>query len=307
MTAAELTTKTILIGCLVWGVAIVQMSAAPPPKWKSAMGLEEGPRRSWLDLPHNSSEQIRKELSDTNLLRLIAKDAGLTEEELTTVTLAPDRAHLTLYLLGTNDKAFKILGARLTSYIGARHDGHTSAFLLTAITNRAPPLSIADPDLRMLALNEPFLPVALMKRVASGAQTNRAGEIAGISTTTTIINGKLRTTTVTNVPASDEIHRWVEYEVADGELDWSYMVHFEADGGSDSVSQFRRDAKDGDPRFLTVIKEVEDEAHADMKKNGTFGRVGSVHTFWQLKKEKLRARNIEWRSPAELNPNARYD
>jgi len=26
-----------------------------------------------------------------------------------------------------------------------------------------------------------------------------------------------------------------------------------------------------------------------------------------LKKEKLRARNIEWRSPAELNPNARYD
>jgi len=56
-----------------------------------------------------------------------------------------------------------------------------------------------------------------------------------------------------------------------------------------------------------MIKDVEDEVDGEMKRNGSFGRFGSVHTFWRLKKVKLKARGVEWWSPSELNPNAIYD
>jgi hypothetical protein len=47
--------------------------------------------------------------------------------------------------------------------------------------------------------------------------------------------------------------------------------------------------------------------HAEMKRKGSFGKFGSVHEFWGLKQEKLKAKGIKWRSPAELNPNTNYD
>ena len=44
-----------------------------------------------------------------------------------------------------------------------------------------------------------------------------------------------------------------------------------------------------------------------MKRAGDYGQFGSCHTFWHLKKEKLKVKGINWRSPSELNPNTCFD
>jgi hypothetical protein len=69
----------------------------------------------------------------------------------------------------------------------------------------------------------------------------------------------------------------------------------------------RRDAKEDDPKFQSTIKSVEAEVAAEMKAKGTFEKFGAIHEFWDLKKKKLQAQGIEWRSPAELNPDTHYD
>ena len=78
--------------------------------------------------------------------------------------------------------------------------------------------------------------------------------------------------------------------------------------GNDAIIEHAKyDAKEFDPKYMNTIKDVEDRVHAEMKRNGTFGQFGSVHTFWELKQEYLKAKDIIWHSPEELNPNTRYD
>ena len=95
--------------------------------------------------------------------------------------------------------------------------------------------------------------------------------------------------------------------MVDGEIAWRYYVKFKADGLLDYVSDSRCDAKEYDPKYQEMIKDVEDVVQGEMKRDGHLGKFGSVHLFWHLKKEKLKARGVEWRSPSELNPNVHYD
>jgi hypothetical protein len=105
---------------------------------------------------------------------------------------------------------------------------------------------------------------------------------------------------------SEQLRR-VVYTLADGDIAWSYFVQFKSDGSLDYAHASKCDAKDYDPKYEKVIKEVEAEVEQQMKADGTYGRFGSVHSFWHLKKDKLKARGIEWRSPSELNPYVNYD
>jgi hypothetical protein len=146
-----------------------------------------------------------------------------------------------------------------------------------------------------------------VKKSASGTSTNKAGQVAWSTTTLTPKNGRIETNETTHIPKVNEVCRWVSYVLVDGEIAWSYMLNFNADGSLRDVSQRKNDAKEFDPKYAEVITKVNDEAHAEMKAEGTFGQFGSVHTFWSLKKENLKTKGIEWRSPSELNPNACFD
>ena len=119
--------------------------------------------------------------------------------------------------------------------------------------------------------------------------------------------GELHIIPLTNKPASNEVRRWAAYRITDGEISWLYVLNFKANGRLEWIYADRRDAKEDDPKFQSSIKSAEAEAAAEMKAQGTFEKVGAIHEFWDLKKKKLQAKGIEWRSPAELNPDTHYD
>jgi hypothetical protein len=297
---------TLLIGA---HTSFAQGLSSRPQKWAQGTPLSIGTGISQLALSHNSPEQICKEILNTNLVSLIGKSGGLSDDDLKTIQIVHDSDGNTvwLYQIGNSEKAFNILNARLRTYSEARGAGHTELFLLAAITNHVEPHLIPDPDLRVLAISNPLLPVSWLRKSDSGTRTNRAGQIAGTSSVTTFVNGKVQTTTSTNLPTVDEVCRWVTYVATDGEIAWRYVLNFRVDGKLDFIDESKCDAKEYDPSYRKTIEKVNQEVELEMKRNGSFGKLGSVHTFWQLKREKLGAKGIEWRSPAELNPNTIYD
>ena len=305
---ARLTT-IVCVGFVLRCICSAQVSSTPLRNWKSAALIDPGFGFSRLKLSHNSPEVIRQEILNTNTVRLIAASTGLTDADLATVQVAqePGYSWVQVYQLGNSERAFEVLIEQLSSYVRAREEGHTRAFVLAALANRAAPSTISDRDLRAIATNRALLPVSWLKRAESGTSTNKAGRVASRTIWTTVVNGRTVTNQTTHIPKVDEVCRWVSYTLVDGEVAWRYSVKFKGDGSLDYVHDSRGDAKEYDPKYQKVIKEVEDEAHAEMKRDGSFGRFGSVHTFWHLKKVKLKAKGIEWRSPAELNSNTNYD
>jgi hypothetical protein len=306
-------TRLVIIVCLGFFLQCIcdaQVSSPPPSKWKTFAPLEGALIGSKLKLSHNSPEKVQNELFDSNLIRLIAKSYGLSDTDIATIRVAQAAWSTNLvgiYQIGKSEKAFEIMSGQLRNYLRAREEGHTKEFLLSALTNRMELSKISDPYLRAIAKEEPLIPVHLLKKLQSGTSTNKAGEVKTRTTTIEIINGKSITNETTHIPKVDEISRWAKYYLVDGEIGWEYFVRFEADGTFEGSREGRCDAKEFDPRFQQIIKDVEEEAHVEMKKDGSFGKLGSVHTFWNLKKEKLKAKGIEWRSPAELNPDTIYD
>jgi hypothetical protein len=275
---------------------------------KRVIPIDVGFGFSGLQLSHNNREAIQRELLDTNTLRLIAISGGLTDADLTTVQVArePGEDWVSLSQLGKSEKAFVVLNDRLKIYVQGRQEGHTPAFLLAALAQRDPS-TISDTALRAIATNRLPVPVSWLQRADYGTTTNKAGKIASQTTSWTVVNGRTVTNTITHIPKVDEICRWVSYLLVDGEVGWKYFVQFKADGSVEYVTDSRFDAKEYDAKYQKTIRDVEAEVRAGMKRDGSSGRFGSIHTFWHLKREKLKALGIEWRSPAELNPNTSYD
>lgn len=285
-----------------------QVSLTKPKKWATATDLTYHSLHN-LELSNNIADIIRKELLDTNTVRLVARHAGITEAELSTIQVAPNssREGVSLFQLGESKKTFDIMAEQLRRYVCARGEGHTRGFLLAALTNNVRPSAISDPDLRILSTNQALLPLSWLRKVESGTTTNQAGRVVSRTTSTKIVNGKSVTTVNAHVPKVDEVCRWVSYVLVDGEVAWRYFVMFNADDSLNYVRTSKCDAKEYDPNFKKIIEEVDAEVDAQMKKDGNFGKFGSVHSFWDLKKEALKKKGIPWRSPSELNPDTRYD
>jgi hypothetical protein len=307
-TMLKIVITIVCIGLAVRCICSAQVSSTPPRYWKNAYLLEFGfGSFDRLELSYNRQEAVRREVSDSNLLRRVAKSCGLTTADLAGVRIVTDRDGTWVYQIGNSEKAFNALSEKLGSYVRARQQGHTPAFALATLTNRAAPSTISDPDLRAIASNRPLLPVSWLKRVESGTGTNKAGQTVSHTISTKVVNGRTVTNETKHIPQVDEVYRWVSYALIDGEIAWRYFLRFTADGSLEDVSESRCDAKEYDPKYRKPIKDVEAQVAGEMKRDGSFGQFGSVHTFWHLKQEKLKERGIQWRSPAELNPNTSYD
>ena len=279
----------------------------PPKGWTTTTHIEISNYQR-VQLSHNSPEVIRQEVLDTNIIHLLAQAGGLSETDLATVQIsrAPGRSWIDIFQIGKSDKAFRILTEQLRNYTRDRQEGHTKDFLLAAMTNRIEPSALMDANLRILATNRPSIPVSWLKLTGSGTTTNKAGQIAWHTFSTSVVKGQTVTNESKHIPQLDEVCRWVSYALVDGEIAWVYSLSFKADGSFHYIHETKYDAAEYDPRQKKLISDVEDEVRAEMKRNGISG-FGSVHTFWRLKKEKLKAKGIAWRSPAELNPNRIYD
>jgi len=66
------------------------------------------------------------------------------------------------------------------------------------------------------------------------------------------------------------------------------------------------DPLEGASEFANAFRDA--NAQADAATQGWAGQLGRVHLYWKKKKEVLHDKyQIDWKSPAELNPMTRYD
>lgn len=227
----------------------------------------------------DSSREIWRELLDTNTIGYIGRANGLTPKDLSAIVVAPLSTNgLALYQVLKSDKAFNVLEGQLQEYVHERREGHSRMFLLTALSEHWQPSKSADPELRAIMANQPWLAVSWLKKERSGTYTN-----------------------------ANQVMRWTAYTLADGAVAWSCLCEFKPSGQVDSFRTERIDVNETNPQYKPIIRAVDAEVEAEMKQQGTYGKLGSIHTFWQRKKAKLKARGIDWHSPEELNPGNSYD
>lgn len=258
------------------------VSTSEPAGWKNSMTMAD----SWglgkrVALSNNTPEEIQKELLDEELITLIGRAHEFSTEDFASIKVVAelDRKAITLYQVGTSGKAFKIMKDQLGNYFKARNDGHSRDFMLACFTNVTSKNKISDPDVKALVDKHHDVSVSWLTKTGSGTTTNKTGEVS----------------------------RWVEYTLIDGEIAWRYYLSLKPDGSLAYVFDSRCDAKEVDPKYKQQLKEVEESVTAEMKKEGSFGILGSCHRFWELKREKLQKKGVSWRSPSELNPNTTYD
>lgn len=284
----------VLIG---GSVASAQVVTNPPAKWISnsfIMGRSLDISR--VELPHNSPEAVRAEILDPALLQAIAAASELSTQEINGLKLAknPENSLVELYQVDAGLRAFNVMGDRLRAYVDGRKEGHTREYMFAAMTNRSIlHLSQPDTDLQILLLAHPMIPEALVKKYASGTHTNRAVRARGQP--------------YDESPGTNTISRWTAYCVIDGPVAWGYYLYFNPDGSYDHLEEVKCDARELDANSAPMLKAVDAQVEAQMKREQTYGRSGSLHTFWRLRKQRLKERGIDWRSPAELNPNIRYE
>ena len=261
------------------------------------------------DLPHNAIKTIQAELQDEQIVRDIGLSAFLKEDDLAHFNIVYDKEYDRVTLYGTSDdyEVFETYAEALRTYARARAEGHTKDFLLAGLVLNINSSSISNPAIRAIIELHPKTSLNLLNLSDSGAFRKKAGEVASHITTVTTSNGNSVTNEEIYIPKVDELWPWEAYTLVDGDVCWRYFVSFKGDGTLKSVSFEKFDAKDFNPKYRDLMKDVDNIVTEEMKEAGTFEQFGSVHTFWRKKKEELKTRGIKWRSPGELNPLTCYD
>lgn len=63
-----------------------------------------------------------------------------------------------------------------------------------------------------------------------------------------------------------------------------------------------------DPKYADIFAQIDDEVADVLKSHPQRGTIGFVHIVWSTKAAILREKyKIDWRSPAEMNPDALFD
>lgn len=60
--------------------------------------------------------------------------------------------------------------------------------------------------------------------------------------------------------------------------------------------------------YLNIKEELEKQIYIYIQNNKLNNKIGACHYIWEYKKELLKMKyNIDWKSPAELNPEVIFD
>jgi hypothetical protein len=77
-------------------------------------------------------------------------------------------------------------------------------------------------------------------------------------------------------------------------------------GYASSFGREKHDPLQNDPRYRRAFQET--EIKTERKLAGVQRGLGFVHLYWETKKQILRKDyGLDWKTPAELNPNISYD
>ena len=263
-----------------------------------------------VDLPHNSPKTIREELLDDTLVWNIGKAAGVSDECLSAMrrtqgeSWSQNRPWDWFDWPHEHWNEGNKLRHALREYVEARYEGHTKEFMRITLTNAAQLAEIEDPGIRGIVEVYPWVPASMLRKVASGIDTNQRYTVSPSGELTEII--------------PNEPRKYAVYSLVDGDVAWRYYVEFNDDGsartGADKENNYYRgyiqnmkhDAKEEDEKYAKIFRNVETGVEIKMKIMGITG-LGSCHSFWAYKKKSLAKRGILWRSPSELNPDAIYD
>lgn len=73
------------------------------------------------------------------------------------------------------------------------------------------------------------------------------------------------------------------------------------------MMRLKRDPIEQTTEFQEALKIIQPELEELSEQLEKLGRMGSCHVYWSRKKKLLKSVGIDWRSPAECNPNIIFD
>ncbi|KNY30092.1 hypothetical protein [Pseudobacteroides cellulosolvens] len=80
------------------------------------------------------------------------------------------------------------------------------------------------------------------------------------------------------------------------------------DSKGNADNDIKIDPIEKDPRYKDIIEKAGLEAEKVLSDQGIIKTMGYCHRYWRLKKQILkRVYNVDWKTPAELNPNRKFD
>lgn len=188
-----------------------------------------------IGLAHNSPEVIRRELLDPDTLCHIANSLGIGGYGLGGVALEESAGRIVVFQTRLYGSAFPEVSAALRDYAQARESGHTRGYVRAAFeSRRIPPESIADSDLRALAVSRE---AELRRKDDDASRANRIwGRLDLLPLTGLAKEHQLEWNSVDKIR-----RRSVTFRIADGDLAWGYQMEMK-DGIVDScpVGSLRR-------------------------------------------------------------------
>jgi len=70
----------------------------------------------------------------------------------------------------------------------------------------------------------------------------------------------------------------------------------------------KHDLQERDPNKKKLIQAAEAEAEFELRGSGLDGQMGYCHVLWGRQQEILKEKyGINWRTPAEMNPDVMFD
>lgn len=246
---------------------------------KSSSGIIPGRLLSdFPNLSYNSPTQIVNELRDERLIGKLARAALMKPDEFGKIDISFGQDGFAIRGDLKSEAQFQNVVNVAKDYIEQRLSGHTKEYLIDSLEAKVAKAETSDHTLGMLLRRYPELPPSWLKKTADWTTTDTARSPV----------------------------RYIVYTLIDGEVAWDYTVTILSDGSQGGVGCENMDAKDRDPKYVKIMKEVNAKVKARMKKGNVQG-LGSCLVFWEWKKDSLRGKGIEWRSPKDLNPHTFYD
>jgi hypothetical protein len=79
-------------------------------------------------------------------------------------------------------------------------------------------------------------------------------------------------------------------------------------GCSFNEHKFTHDPIENDPQYKGVFLKIDVEVKKKLEGHPMQGKLGYCHIFWETKKKILKEKyGIDWKSPAEMNPDVFFD